>query len=75
VEALKNYLLDTANIPENHIKIATGDQKELDNINVFSRDEPTRYIVSVHKVGYFADRPCIFSPKGCENAVFKVVCP
>jgi hypothetical protein len=33
------------------------------------------YIVSVHKVGYFADRPCIFSPKGCENAFFKEVCP
>jgi hypothetical protein len=33
------------------------------------------YIVSVHKVGYFVDRPCIFSPKGCENAVFKEVCP
>jgi len=31
-------------------------------------------IVSVHKVGYFVDRLCIFSPKGCENAVFKVVC-
>jgi hypothetical protein len=23
----------------------------------------------------FADRPCIFSPKGYENAIFKVVCP
>jgi len=34
--------------------------------------------VSVHKVGYFADRHCIFSPSnlrfaGCENAFFKVV--
>jgi hypothetical protein len=34
-----------------------------------------RYLVSVHKVGYFVDRLCIFSPKGCENAVFKEVCP
>jgi hypothetical protein len=32
------------------------------------------YLVSVHKVGYFMDGPCIFSPKGCENANFKVVC-
>jgi hypothetical protein len=31
------------------------------------------YLVSVHKVGYFVDRPCIFSPKVCENAVFKEV--
>jgi len=28
--------------------------------------------VSVHKVGYFADRHCIFSPKGYENTIFKV---
>jgi hypothetical protein len=33
------------------------------------------YLVFVHKVGYFVDKPCIFSPKGCENAVFKEVCP
>jgi hypothetical protein len=26
--------------------------------------------VSVHKVGYFVDRPCILSPKGCENSNF-----
>jgi len=32
------------------------------------------YLVSVYKVGYFVDRPCIFSPKGYENAFFKVVC-
>jgi hypothetical protein len=35
----------------------------------------TEYLVSVHKVGYFADRHCIFSPNGCENAFFKEVCP
>jgi hypothetical protein len=29
--------------------------------------------VSVHKVGYFAARHCIFSPKGCKNAGFKEV--
>jgi len=29
--------------------------------------------VSVHKVGYFADRLGIFSPKGYENAVFKAL--
>ena len=29
--------------------------------------------MSVHKVCYFVDRLCIFSPKGYENAIFKVV--
>jgi hypothetical protein len=37
--------------------------------------EAAQYIVSVHKAGYFADRPCIFSSKDCENAFFKKVCP
>ncbi|MDR1149061.1 MAG: hypothetical protein LBK66_10560 [Spirochaetaceae bacterium] len=30
VEVLKNYLVDAAGLPENHVKTATGDQKELD---------------------------------------------
>ena len=47
VEVLKKYLLETANIPEEQIKIATGEQKELDNIDVFSLNEPTRYIITV----------------------------
>jgi type III restriction enzyme len=47
VEVLKKYLLETADIPEEQIKIATGAQKELDNIDVFSRDESTRYIITV----------------------------
>jgi hypothetical protein len=51
------------------ITIENNDSKELANITEYV------YLVSVHKVGYFADRPCIFSPKGCENAVFKEVCP
>jgi type III restriction enzyme len=47
VEVLKNYLLETANLPENQIKIATGEQKELDGINIFNPDEPTRFIITV----------------------------
>jgi type III restriction enzyme len=34
-------------LPENQIKIATGDQKELDGIDIFNPDEPTRYIITV----------------------------
>jgi type III restriction enzyme len=47
VEVLKNYLVDTAGLPPNQIKIATGDQKELDGIDIFNPDEPTRYIITV----------------------------
>ena len=47
VEVLKNYLIETRGLPENQIKIATGDQKELDGIDLFNRNEPTRYIITV----------------------------
>jgi type III restriction enzyme len=47
VEVLKNYLVDTAGLPENQIKIATGDQKELDGIDIFNPHEPTRYIITI----------------------------
>jgi len=47
VEVLKSYLLETSNLPESQIKIATGDQKELDDIDLFNPDEPTRYIITV----------------------------
>jgi type III restriction enzyme len=47
VEVLKKYLLETGNIPENQIKIATGEQKQLDDINLSNPDEPTRFIITV----------------------------
>jgi type III restriction enzyme len=47
VEVLKNYLVETVGLPETQIKIATGEQKELDDIDLFNPDEPTRYIITV----------------------------
>ena len=47
VEVLKNYLLENANIPEHEVKIATGEQKELDGVDVSNPDEPVRYIITV----------------------------
>ena len=47
VEVLKKYLLETGNIPENQIKIATGEQKQLDEIDLFNPDESTRFIITV----------------------------
>ncbi|MDR0529363.1 MAG: DEAD/DEAH box helicase family protein [Zoogloeaceae bacterium] len=46
-ETLKKYLLETANIPENEIAIATGAQKELDGVDIFSRDCPVKFIITV----------------------------
>jgi hypothetical protein len=52
-------------------RVITRKSQELVNIGINDIYE----LVSVHKVGYFADRPCIFSPKGCENAFIQEVCP
>lgn len=47
VDVLKNYLLETANIPENQIAVATGEQKELDGVDVFARGCPVKYIITI----------------------------
>lgn len=47
VDALKEYLTGAMNIPANEIAIATGEQKELDGINIFAEDCPIKYIITV----------------------------
>ena len=47
VEVLKKHLVEVQNISENEIAIATGEQKELDGINVFDANCPIRYIITV----------------------------
>ncbi len=45
VEVLKQYLLDSK-IAETQIAIATGDQRDLDSIDLFSQSEPVRFIIT-----------------------------
>lgn len=47
VEKLKDNLINVQGIPEEQIAIATGDQKELDGVNIFDRNCPIRYIITV----------------------------
>lgn len=47
VEKLKDHLISVQQIPENEIAIATGEQKELDGVNVFDHNCPIRYIITV----------------------------
>jgi len=47
VEALKNHLCAQEKIPAEQIAIATGSQRELDNINLFDRHCPIKYIITV----------------------------
>lgn len=47
VEKLKDNLINVQQIPEEQIAVATGDQKELDGVNIFDRNCPKRYIITV----------------------------
>jgi len=47
VERLKAYLCEQENIPPEHIAIATGEQRELDGLNLFDPYCPVRYIITV----------------------------
>ena len=47
VEKLKEYLTDTLKIPEEEVKIATGDQKELDDVNVMDPACKVNYVITV----------------------------
>jgi len=47
VEVLRKYLIEVEQIPENKIAIATGDQRELDGINLFDVKCPIEYVITV----------------------------
>jgi hypothetical protein len=50
-----------------------GDAAEWGRILKGQHQAHGEYLVSVHKVGYFADRPCIcsrFVPKRCAKCLF-----
>jgi len=47
VDTLKQHLLDQENIPESQIVIATGEQRELDGLNLFDPYCPVRIIITV----------------------------
>lgn len=47
VEKLKAYLVDTLKIPDQEIRIATGEQKELDDIDVMDPKCGVNYIITV----------------------------
>lgn len=46
-EVLKRFLVDDLQVPENEIAVATGNQRELDGLNLFARDCPIKYIITI----------------------------
>jgi type III restriction enzyme len=47
VEVLKAFLLDTLHIDERRIAIATGNQRDLDGVNLFDRACPVDFVITV----------------------------
>ncbi|MEC4747451.1 DEAD/DEAH box helicase family protein [Methylomicrobium sp. Wu6] len=47
VEVLKAHLVEQLHIDEREIAIATGKQRELDGLNLFSRACPIKYIITI----------------------------
>lgn len=47
VEVLKQYLIDNENIAPEKIAVATGEQRELDTINLFDKACPIEFIITV----------------------------
>jgi type III restriction enzyme len=47
VEVLKKHLMEVEQIPEQKIAVATGDQRELDGINLFDPKCPIEYVITV----------------------------
>ncbi len=45
--ALRKYLEDELHIPKEQIKVATGDTRELEGLDLASRDCPVRYVITV----------------------------
>ncbi|WP_243368367.1 DEAD/DEAH box helicase [Microvirga solisilvae] len=47
VEKLKQHLIDVEQIPEERIAVATGDQRELDGIDLFDAKSKIEYVITV----------------------------
>lgn len=66
VEAVKQYLLEGEQVPANTIAIATGDQRELDKIDLFSPTCPIEVVVTVQALKEGWD--CSFAYVFCSTA-------
>ena len=46
-DRVREYLIQVHGVPETQISIATGDQKELDAVDVFDKNCPVRFIITI----------------------------
>jgi type III restriction enzyme len=69
VEVLKEYLVETNGIDESKIAIATGEQRELDGINLFDPKCPIEFVITVEALKEGWD--CSFAYIFCSVARIK----
>ena len=60
VEELRRYLIEEKAIPPAWIKVATGDSRELDGVNLRDPNEPTRHIITVQALREGWDCPSAY---------------
>lgn len=73
-EALRQHLMNELHIPEEQIAIATGSQRDLDGVDVFSPATQLRYIITVQALREGWDCPfayvlCSLQPLSSATAV------
>lgn len=73
-EALRQHLINELHIPEDQIAIATGNQRDLDGVDVFSPATQLRYIITVQALREGWDCPfayvlCSLQPLSSATAV------
>jgi len=78
VEVVRQSLIDDFKIPEDQIAVATGQTREIDDVDLFARDCPIRFIITVAalKEGWdcsFAYVLCSVAEIGSARAVEQVL--
>ena len=82
VDVLRAHLIEQERLPAEQIAVATGSQKELDDVNLFDPAVPVRYVITVEalKEGWdcsFAYVLCclqkIHSPKDIEQLLGRIL--
>lgn len=82
VEVLKKHLIEELKIAENKIAVATGNQRELDGLDLFTPDCPIEYIITIEalKEGWdcsfayvFASVKSVSSSKDAEQLLGRVL--
>ncbi len=66
VEILKKHLIENENVPDHAIAVATGDQRDLDGINLFDPSTKTEYVITVEALKEGWD--CSFAYVFCSVA-------